>query len=478
MPNEFHDRLAFLCERWPQAEIARKTGTQRNNVSRYMRGGKMPMDFGAELVRKLGVNPAWLLVGEGTAFLSDVNSGTERMAGDLLELVAAMNSVASMQLGSLTGKHHLKVLRELNDALTRYQDLRARINERTAPIFDKLLTDYWAALDAWQLDKADDLKRAAEQVARLCDDEALQARFDRTLSYHAFLRRDGDAAIRAQSKLFRRALARDALIDPSGLNEAFNLANALQSVGRLRESQALCEGVRAMSGETLQRSNVGKFLLAMSGYALMEQGNLHEALRRIVEAEPQPEARMADAQRSMLIMCLMYTGRLTFQQALDMGECGQAHRQGMVAQSLWRDDTSALAQALKRWDNGDGRDWFWVLVRHAAECDGGEMRKAAEFVKEGPPTTRAAENEHFDRFVYITLLARKCKDRSARKWLAKADEQLQTAPANLCMSMLARTMHFRNAQLLKVGGEVQERANEFFREHYEKGFGAFAGWVA
>lgn len=476
MPTEFQSRLSFLCERWPQAEIARKTGTQRNNVSRYMRGGKIPMDFGAELVRKLGVNPAWLLVGEGTAFLSDVNAGTSRMAGDLLELVAAMNSVANMQLGSLAGKHHLKVLRELNDALSRFQDLRTRINERTGPIFEKLLKDYWAALDNWQLEKADDLKRAAEQVARLCDNEALQTQFERTLSYHAFLRRDADEAIRQQSKLFRRALAREGLIDGNGLNEAFNLANALQSVGRLEEARALCDAVRTMAPPALRRSNVGKFLLAMSGYALMELGELHEALRRIVEAEPQPDPRMADAQRSMLIMALMYTGRLSFTQALAMGECGQPHRLGMVTQALWREDGDALSEVLKVWPPGDARDWFWQFVAHVRECDRGQVKAAQAFVKAGMPGGQRGYNEGFDQLVYMTLLARKAKDKSAGKWLAKAQQHLEAAPKGTVMSVLARTIHFRSAQLISTG-EMKAQATAFFRTHYEKGFGAFAAFI-
>lgn len=476
MPNEFQSRLSFLCERWPQAEIARKTGTQRNNVSRYMRGGKMPMDFGAELVRKLGVNPAWLLVGEGTAFLSDVNAGTGRMAGDLLELVAAMNSVANMQLGSLAGKHHLKVLRELNDALARFQDLRTRINERTGPIFDKLLKDYWAALDNWQLEKADDLRKAAEQVARLCDNEALQTQFERTLSYHAFLRRDVDEAIRQQSKLFRRALAREGLIDANGLNEAFNLANALQSVGRLQEAKALCEGVRAMSPAALQRGNVGKFLLAMSGYALMELGELHEALRRIVEAEPQPDARMAEAQRSMMIIALMYTGRMSLTQALEMGDCGQPHRLGMVTQALWREDPEALSQVLKRWPPGDAHDWFWQLVGHVRECERGHVKAARAFVGQGVPGGHRGYNEGFDQLVYMTLLARKAGDKSAKKWLARAQEHLDNSPKGIVMSMLARTLHYRSAQLIDTGN-LRQQADQFFRQHYDKGFGAFAPFV-
>src|SRR5688572_16167527 len=70
-------RLRELCKRWPQAEIARRTGASSNNVSRYMRGVRIPLDFGVALVRGLGINPAWLMMGEGTPLLSDVSGATE-----------------------------------------------------------------------------------------------------------------------------------------------------------------------------------------------------------------------------------------------------------------------------------------------------------------------------------------------------------------------------------------------------------------
>ena len=110
-------RLNILTENHAQAEIARRTGFPPANVHRFLKGGKIPADFCGAVVREFGINPAWLLTGEGAPRLSDVTEGTMRMAGNVLELVEAMSAVARMRLGSLTGKHHLRVLRELNDAL-------------------------------------------------------------------------------------------------------------------------------------------------------------------------------------------------------------------------------------------------------------------------------------------------------------------------------------------------------------------------
>ena len=133
--EQIQQRLIELAEQHSQADIARKTEFSRNNVSRYVNGTRMPIEFAAALVEGLGVNPAWLLTGEGTAYLSDINSGTQEMAGDLLALVDAMAAVNRMRLGSLTGKHHLGVLRELNETLKKHEGLRDRLNKHSRKIF-------------------------------------------------------------------------------------------------------------------------------------------------------------------------------------------------------------------------------------------------------------------------------------------------------------------------------------------------------
>ncbi|MCA8911769.1 MAG: helix-turn-helix transcriptional regulator [Planctomycetes bacterium] len=470
--SEFRERLAFLAERWSQAEIARKTGTQRNNVSRYMHGGKMPLDFAAALVRKLGVNPAWLIVGEGTPFLSDVNTTTRQLAGDLLELVSAMGSVANLQLGSLTGKHHLRVLRELNDALARFEKLRAGINERTGPLFSQLLDDYWAALEKWQLDKAADLRKAAEQVARLCDDEKLQERFERTLSFHAFLLRDEEESILYQSRVFQRRLA-GAGIDEAGLREVYNLANTIQSVARLDEAISLCDAAVALAGPTGREWGITKLIRAMSGYIWMERGDVHEGLRRVVDANPQSNPTWQGLQHSMLIRGLLLSGAIDFDRAIEMKGEGPAHAQGMLVYALWLEDAELFEKACELYLGDDGRDEFNLYMRAAREVlVHGRKAPARKFLQSYPPPGRKPLNEQFDQAVFGTALARYCAAPDARKRHRAACKLINNADERLCMSSLARAMHYRNVLIL---GPASERATarDFFRGHFERGYGCF-----
>ncbi|MBZ0137016.1 MAG: helix-turn-helix domain-containing protein [Planctomycetes bacterium] len=469
--DEHNERLAFLADRWPQAEIARKTGTQRNNISRYMRGGKMPLEFGAALVRKLGVNPAWLLVGEGTAFLSDVNAETGRMAGDLLELVEAMNSVASLQLGSLTGKHHLRMLRELNDALARFEKLRDSINERTGPIFARILDDYWGALEKWQLDKADDIRKAAEQVARLCDDEALQERFERTLSYHAFLRRDEDESIMYQSRVFLRRLA-GGNIDEAAMREAFNAANTLQSNARLDEALAICDAAIALAGPRGRNWAVTRLLNAMGGYILMERGDIREGLRRVVTASPQPVPGWHTVQHSMLIRGLLLSGGIDFPRAVEMRGDGPAHAQGMLVYALWLEDAAAFKLACEHYLTDESGD-FNVFMSAALDAFNGRKTPALKLLKNYPEPGRKPVNEQFDQAVFGTALARLCGSADARKRHEQSGKVLRDADARVHMSALATAMFHRNALALHKKGDARAEAESYFREGFAKGYGCF-----
>lgn len=473
--DEYTARLEFLAQRWPQAEIARRTNTQRNNVSRYLRGGKMPLEFGAALTRQLGVNPAWLLTGEGTPFLSDVSANTGKMAGDLLELVAAMNAVTSSQLGSLTGAHHLRVLRELNDALQRYEKLRLRINEATGPIFARILDDYWKALDKWQLEKADDLRKAARQIARLCDDDELQNRFDRTLAYHAFLAREEGESIRAQTRLFRRTLGGDGMIDERGLREATNLANALQSVGRLREAFNLCEGALTLAGEEFAGNAVARFLRSLSGFILCEEGALHEGMRRITGALPQPDARLAGNQRSMLIRVLLLSGSISFADAANMGDCGPAHAGGMITYALALGTPDELALAVQRFSEPAATDRNARVGRLVLDGMHGRGGNAcAEFAAASNAKPGGPVNERFDDVIFRCLVARHAKLKHARKLHAEAEAILKSAPPRVHMAMLAMTVHHGNAlALLPKTDPGQATAAAFFADHIPKGYAVF-----
>lgn len=116
--SSINQRVRELVHQHSLSDVARRTDTPVTSVHRYLNGGRVPGDFCARLSEAYALNPGWLLSGKGKANLGDVAPDTADMAGNLLELIQAMSAVEQMQLGALSGKHHLRVLRELSDAMS------------------------------------------------------------------------------------------------------------------------------------------------------------------------------------------------------------------------------------------------------------------------------------------------------------------------------------------------------------------------
>lgn len=482
-------RLKTLLESRSQAEIARKTSTLRNNVSRYMRGGKIPIEFGAALVHGLGVNPAWLLVGEGAPFLSDVTAGTVKAAENLLELVDAMSAVARMQLGSLTGKHHLKVLRELSDALAQNEKLRQELNTKTAPIFRQILADYWKALDKWDFERAEELRKAASQVARLSDDEKLASEFDRTRAFHAYLQHDEQQAIAMQRRVFQRSLPGGVLIDERGMREAYNFATTLQGSSRMQEAKRVAQAVLVMAPQDAAHWPITRFITALCGFVESELGDIRSGLARIQASFPQTDDRMRPSQTSMLLHSLMFTGAITFEACCAMGSITPAHSQGMLIRAVFEDTTSALELACGLFidkgsstlpDNQLMSQFARALLRsmhgshdEARQLLSGSLKDAVEKAK--------GQTERFDMIVFSARIQRAVGDLTgARKALLEAEKVLNSVPPEITVGLLGRSLFWRNVLAVcsaeSKSSEVhalRQRASEFFRMHLSKGYGCF-----
>ncbi|MCL4732125.1 MAG: helix-turn-helix transcriptional regulator, partial [Planctomycetes bacterium] len=220
-------RLAQLARGRTKAEIARKTGTSITNVARYLAGTRMPTEFSVAVIKGLGVNPAWWLVGEGTPYVADITAGTTAMAGNLLELVEAMSAVSRMRLGALAQKNHLKVLRELNDALGTYERLRDRLNQQSRGIFEQLLADLDRSLENFKVQPAAELLKAAQQVARLCDAPDLHRQLLVQQARYYYAQVDFERALACQRRLVMHLLGDDGLATEQGCQNAVHLVLTL-----------------------------------------------------------------------------------------------------------------------------------------------------------------------------------------------------------------------------------------------------------
>jgi hypothetical protein len=269
------------------------------------------------------------------------------MGADLLELVRALSAVERMRLGSLTGKHHLRVLRELNDALKQHEALRGRLNEQTQPVFKRLLDDVGRCLDKADLEQAGDLLRAAEQVSRLCDDEVLALKLDSCRSLYAYLCRDFEHSIEIQRRTLVRRLAGIKLIDADNSMWAGNFALSLTATGRLREARRVCEAALALG-----RDSDGAWkteLEVLAGGLTIDLGELKAGLARMQNAGPRAAHVMWNDNPGYLVRGLLWGGMLDFDGAVNTGVERRGKARQLLRFSCWLEDSALIERALHGW---------------------------------------------------------------------------------------------------------------------------------
>ncbi len=275
------DRLNELKDRYGLSEIARRTQTPLTNVHRYMREGKVPVEFCSALVDAFEVNPAWLLTGAGGALLSEVDPGTAKLGGSLLELVHALNAVARMRLGALAGKDQEKKLRELGDAIDTYERLRERMNSQTRPLMRELINRFSMFHKGMELDRAEGVRKAALQVSRFCDDEALLYDLDRLQAMHEHLRGRVDNALKFHQRLFSRNLLEGGLATKKGIDEAGNYVLSLRDSARLREGLRVCQAALDLATDEMHGTHDYLELQCIAGGFQIELGDIRTGLARI-----------------------------------------------------------------------------------------------------------------------------------------------------------------------------------------------------
>ncbi|MCA8944958.1 MAG: helix-turn-helix transcriptional regulator [Planctomycetes bacterium] len=477
MPNRntLNSRLATLADDRSLSDIARRTGTSVANVSRYISGTRIPGEFCAALVRGLGVNPSWLLTGEGSPFLSDVTEGTAQMAGDVLELVEAMNAVTHMRLGALTGKHHLKVLRELNDALLRYEELRARLNAHSAPIFKRLVDDLGAALGKLDIERAHDLRKAASQVERLCDEPELSRRFTAQQAHCEVLDMNNDAAMEYQRTLVREAICEGRMIDPSVCENFVRMALITKDAGRYAEALRICDSAIALLDDESNSWQPAYALKFMRGSILADSGRLYEGLQAMQVNGPFVEGRRGRAGRLMQMRAMLLGGLLELDEAYAYGVNAEPKGLHLLEFALWTEQREPIEKALAFFDREvevlPGVLGLPLQARFVLQALQGNRKAGAEYLDcllESVPQRQIGAHMYVNQATMYRLVGAKAK---ARKLVARTDDALKTEQAEVMQ--LAR--HYRNVLRLNIEGEPAGRATRFFNDMEQAGYRCLAG---
>lgn len=479
-------RLQQLALSHTQAELARKTGFPPANVHRFLKAGKVPADFCEALVREFGVNPAWLLVGEGTAYLADVTAGTERMASNLLELVEAMSAVSRMRLGSLTGKHHMRVLRELSDALNEHERLRVKLNQNSLPVFEKLVTDLENVLDKRDVERGGELLKAADQVARLCDDDALMLRLDASRAYYAFQVADFEKSATARRKVFIRQMAWGVPMDERAILQAQYLVMAVLAMGRVREALRICNAALALSNGVRGRNWC--VMLATSGLLELDLGDLQGGMAKVYRALPEAAPILHDLYGGYFAKMQLFSGLGDVATLVADEPKSSSKSMQIVRFAAWLEELEPLKLAVKHCISASPQDArTHVMADHYVAVNAMTLLEVLLSPKRKNVLTqikrvealpvREPRNRVLIEVVKTQLLRAACFKEEARAQWSFAQTEIEKLSPDITLSPDFAAIHHRNALELAPTEAALARARDFFRTHFQGGYACFKKWA-
>ena len=494
------ERMRLIATRYSQAEIARRTGITPNRVSRYFRGAKIPLDFAGALVREFGVNPSWLLAGEGTPWLADVSAVGNDDSQGMLELVQAIGSVEKMKLGALVGNKYLNILRELNESLKDYESLRARLNARTRPVLAGLIEDLKRQAAAGDGEAAEATERAARQMALLCDDDDTQVALLHVLVLSARTQGDTERSLEAQRRLFKQMLAADEPPDEQEATQAASLINELFAGGYMHEAQKMCRSFKAMIEGTSSLADEAKRMAIMDGVLDVQLGDVRHGLSKVIEAYRSLPRYLRTALRHHYLDTMLTTGCTTMREAMSTDRVFAAVRDEtsrsatsniMLLFAIWHSDATVLGEACTLYAPGALADrgrqfqpvWYFADCMRDAATD--QNTDAARRFIEHPEIRAIVDSpvnpQRFRQLVAWTEIARRCGSLEALTALERADEALHATPKEIRQPFLWCALHYRSACALIAPQSVnperlmfRNRAESFLAQSEAKGYGCLA----
>jgi len=479
--NPLAERLKLVAATRSQAEIARKTGTSGPNVSRYLTGTRVPADFCTALVEQFGVNPGWLLTGKGAPYTAEIAASGEQLAGSLLELVEAMDTVARMRLGAVSGQG--RVLRELHDATLRYEQLRDRLNGHSRPVLERLLDQLGEKMARRRVDEAEVILRTAEQVALFCADDTLRTGVNSFRAEISFVRGRRDDALRQQEEVVMHMLLGNRVHEETTFIQVFNLASALIGRARFAAARRITGAALALCEDAHPRWRAVPLLRAMLGLVDLELGNIERAVARLHRAladmpgtEPETTPDTMAYQRGHYFRAQLLSGAMSLDMLLAHPELKPWNHYNAVSHALLHERRDALERLCRDFaPGGSAADATAGLVFDAAhrmlEALGDKRRGALARFDKTAQAALAADAAPWHRFAADALRAQIAWAAGQRSEAAAASGRAAATLAELGPDLTPplelRATHYRT--LLRLGDHA---GDAFFAGHIEAGYRA------
>ncbi|MEM7263355.1 MAG: helix-turn-helix domain-containing protein [Planctomycetota bacterium] len=482
-------RLREVVSGTSQSRVARATNTPQASISRYLKDRRIPADFCARLTRALGVNPTWLLLGEGTPYLPDVAAEVQETGAQLLKLVEAINSANRMQIGSLLGNEHRRSLLELRQQVDLLENAKSELNGLVGPVFEQLIEEFdrWMRSHEWE--RANALLTTLEQLRRLSQDEDLLAHYEDSMAYYHLENGDLDTATRARRELFRRGLARPVSPAETQLLNDANFLTTLFRAYRLEEAHRVAR-ILSIVHEGLEEEPYYWLIEFAVGQIEIDLGDLAAGLPRMLRAYPKLPERTATSWYGSLLVAQMLAGALTLETAVDltarrmpdadpMQRVGLARTLGQwVIASEQLEPIQRLREAVG--DFLEGKD---AVARRNTDAHLHYLERAltepsaellveyeADAVLQSAASADGVRSEWL-HLVYSGQIARWVGDASAANRVAAAERLRRRWDSELTPWLALRAVHYRGVEA-HPPSRAAAKAAEAFRERH-----SIAGYV-
>lgn len=486
LENALRARLAGLTSHFRQSDMARKLGVSRVNICRYLKGNRIPAWVCAALAREFGVNPAWLLSGDGAKFIADDVAGNVE-TGALFKLLDAASAVARMSLGSLSGRAHAKALREFGETLATYTRLQDRVSAMCADTMRNLLGEWGDSINAGQFARAAAARKAATQLAPLVRDETLLTRLlGLQCGYELATGGNIERAIGYQMELVTRMLPGMLRGDTRALEQVRRLGTMLRPTGRKRQSIAVSRAALELAAISADAGEPLLLVRLVAATARLETGEVSAALDELAVWRQVQDDYYRRGYAGLWGKAMLLAGRMTMPEFVRFQKQAGANEESLMEVAVLADSAASIRAALRAYEATQLAPEAPAILPYVvcrallaarSRPGAGALERADAGIAASAEAWRDWPALLFETDVYGALLANaNGKPGIARSRLATARDRLHSLAPGVEPDLVPQCVFHKLG--LSQGGKAAKGARQFFRRLVDRGglmFRALAG---
>jgi hypothetical protein len=358
------------------------------------------------------------------------------------------------------------VLRELSDAMERFDSLRARLDGQTKPIFRQLMQDFDKLLRRRDLVRAGEMRKALDQVARLSANERLLQHYDYLQGLQAHIEGDFGTAIDFHRRSFMRELARQAEFTRTAAERGGNFIVALRDHGRIAEAHRMVNAIIQLMQGREDLDDAIAWMEAFAGAIEVDLLRVGDAMTRVSRSLPVSVYDLRREGAGVWIRPSLWACSVTFEEALEWGNNFPRKVRFLVRYANWREEPGWIESLLEE-HVADQRMKLHSTdpdARHAARLLAAQKGERDPEIQLAPARSPFADFR--DAVLENQLALVRSDTAAARKHLLQADKLLKELPGDITPPLEYHATHYRNA--LRINSKargipaLQNRARAFF----------------